>query len=53
VIAACAPAIAHADTSAYVRARAAAADGAVDAAAEGYSAAMAAAPGDEVVAIRA
>ncbi|MCP3729000.1 tetratricopeptide repeat protein [Sphingomonas sp. MG17] len=53
MIAVCAPAVAHADTSAYVRARAAAADGAVDAAAAGYAAAMAAAPGDEVVAIRA
>lgn len=48
-----APATAQADTSAYVRARAAAADGRVDAAAAGYAAAMAAAPGDEVVAIRA
>ena len=36
-----------------MKARAAAADGAVDAAAAGYAAALAAAPGDEVVAIRA
>jgi tetratricopeptide (TPR) repeat protein len=37
----------------YVRARAAAADGAVDVAAAGYAAALATSPGDEVVAIRA
>lgn len=36
-----------------MKARAAAADGAVDAAAAGYAAALTAAPGDEVVAIRA
>lgn len=48
-----APTLAHADAGAYVRARAADADGAVDAAAIGYAAAMMAAPGDEVVAIRA
>jgi tetratricopeptide (TPR) repeat protein len=47
------PTMAHADAGAYVRARAADAAGAVDAAAIGYAAAMAAAPGDEVVAIRA
>lgn len=47
-----APVAAHADARAYVRARAAAADGAVETAAIGYAAAMAAAPGDEVVALR-
>lgn len=47
------PSVAHADLGAYVRARAAAADGAVDLAAAGYAAALAAAPADEVVAIRA
>ncbi len=47
------PATAHADLGEYVKARAAAADGAVDAAAAGYAAALTAAPGDEVVAIRA
>ena len=47
------PFAAQADLSAYVRARAAAADGAVDAAAIGYAAAMASAPGDAVVAMRA
>ncbi|MFL9842745.1 tetratricopeptide repeat protein [Sphingomonas sp. ST-64] len=47
------PGVAHADLGAYVKARAAAADGAVDAAAAGYAAALAEAPGDEVVAIRA
>lgn len=47
------PSAALADARAYVRARAAAADGAVDVAAAGYAAAMAAAPDDEVIAIRA
>lgn len=47
------PGAAQADLGAYVKARAAAADGAVDAAAAGYAAALTAAPGDEVVAIRA
>jgi tetratricopeptide (TPR) repeat protein len=47
------PGAARADLGEYVKARAAAADGAVDAAAAGYAAALAAAPGDEVVAIRA
>ncbi|RYY45066.1 MAG: hypothetical protein EOP59_05115, partial [Sphingomonadales bacterium] len=47
------PATAHADLGEYVKARAASADGAVDVAAAGYAAALAAAPGDEVVAIRA
>ncbi|MEO7169175.1 MAG: tetratricopeptide repeat protein, partial [Sphingomonas sp.] len=47
------PGVAQADVSAYVRARAAAADGAVDAAAAGYALAMADAPGDEIVAIQA
>ncbi len=47
------PAVAHADAGAYARARAAAAEGAVETAAIGYAAAMAAAPGDEVVAMRA
>lgn len=47
------PQPAHADARAYVRARAAAADGAVDVAAAGYAAAMATAPDDEVIAIRA
>lgn len=47
------PGAARADLGAYVKARAAAADGAVDAAAAGYAAALTAAPGDEVVAIRA
>jgi tetratricopeptide (TPR) repeat protein len=41
------------DPSAYVRARAAAAEGAVDTAAAGYTLALAAAPDDPVVAIRA
>lgn len=47
------PEAALADARSYVRARAAAADGAVDVAAAGYAAAMATAPDDEVVAIRA
>lgn len=47
------PSAALADARSYVRARAAAADGAVDVAAAGYAAAMATAPDDEVVAIRA
>lgn len=47
------PGVAHADARSYVRARAAAADGAVSVAAAGYGAVLAAAPGDEVVAIRA
>ena len=47
------PEAALADARSYVRARAAAADGAVDVAAAGYAAAMATAPNDEVVAIRA
>lgn len=45
--------MAHADARAYVRARAAAADGAVGVAAAGYAAVMATSPHDEVVAIRA
>lgn len=44
---------ASADPGAYVRARAAAADGAVDVAAAGYAQALAAAPDDQVIAIRA
>ncbi len=47
------PQPALADARAYVRARAAAAEGAVDVAAAGYAAAMATAPDDEVIAIRA
>ncbi|HEY0624030.1 tetratricopeptide repeat protein [Sphingomonas sp.] len=47
------PSAALADARAYVRARAAAEQGAVDVAAAGYATAMAAAPGDEVIAIRA
>lgn len=47
------PGAAHADLGAYVKARAAAAEGSVDAAAAGYAAALAASPADEVVAIRA
>lgn len=47
------PLPALADARSYVRARAAAEQGAVDVAAAGYAAAMAAAPDDEVIAIRA
>lgn len=47
------PGVARADASAYVRARAAAATGAVDAAAAGYGLVLATAPEDAVVAIRA
>lgn len=47
------PGVAHADLGEYVKARAASAEGAVDVAAAGYAAALAAAPGDEVVAMRA
>jgi tetratricopeptide (TPR) repeat protein len=47
------PSAALADARAYVRARAAAEQGAVDVAAAGYAMAMAAAPDDEVIAIRA
>ena len=47
------PTAALADARAYVRARAAAEEGAVDVAAAGYAAAMAAAPDDAVIAIRA
>ena len=42
-----------AELAAYVRARAAAANGATDAAAKGYAAALRAVPGSEVVAVRA
>lgn len=47
------PVAAMADARAYVRARAAAADGQVGIAAAGYAAAMATAPQDEVIAVRA
>lgn len=47
------PGAARAELGDYVRARAAAADGAVEVAAAGYAAALAAVPDDEMIAIRA